>query len=535
MNLNFIFPPRTHPSYLPLGLATLSAIATEAGVAHSLVDLNIELWNHIASGSPQGRAARDFFTKGAEHFFAREVYQPQLMVQMEIKQEIDLLGQWAHQYVETGKGHPMLLQTLARQAQLASSFSPASKTFADNSSPAFIAISVMYPEQLDWALALSSFLKSEAGFRGNLLLGGALMSSLLIEEILQACPAIDAICTGEGEEALRGLITSGSYKQVCGWSYLETHGGNLAQIPMRIATHLDELPLADYRPLDINAYWNPTPVFAILASRGCQWRRCRFCAHNKSFGHYRQRCASSVCNEIESLNTLYGAQYFYLSDQYMTAEALREISLELLQRKLEVRFHIMARTLESYTPELLHLAASAGCCWISWGMESGSQRLLDLMGKGTNVEQSLQVIQNARQAGISNLLMMIFGTPGSTVEDLELTFNFMDEVYPSIDAMTSSAFVLFDQTPYARFPDKYGLLPEGREILYRLGEHVIHGSRLPFRRVGEEQPGESPLATEEVARWKKRRQFMGPVPLREQLCSEHFLIDAGGYSTRLGQ
>ena len=84
----------------------------------------------------------------------------------------------------------------------------------------------------------------------------------------------------------------------------------------------------------------------------------------------------------------------------------------IIASKLKCSFHIMARTLGSYTPALLEKAARAGCCWISWGMESGSQKLLDIMRKGTEVKTSAEVIKTASSFGISNLLMMIFGAPG---------------------------------------------------------------------------------------------------------------------------
>ncbi|MEG2074881.1 MAG: radical SAM protein, partial [Victivallaceae bacterium] len=267
---------------------------------------------------------------------------------------------------------------------------------------------------------------------------------------------VDAILTGEGEIAFELLLSGRELAQIPGCYFrvgdeINFSGNGVAPIDLGV------LPMPEFKQLIGNGYFNPRPVLPIYGCRGCKWRRCRFCAHNNSFGKYRQRPAVLLAQEMRRRAEEFGCRHFYMVDQYVDPFLLNDLSNAILELNVDCRFQVMARTIGEYTPSLLNKAARAGCCWISWGMESGSQRMLDLMNKGTQAATSLQVIKDAAAEGISNLLMMIFGAPGSDERALDDTFQFLDQAWPYIDGMTASAFVLFDQTDFGRRPGKYGL------------------------------------------------------------------------------
>ena len=140
------------------------------------------------------------------------------------------------------------------------------------------------------------------------------------------------------------------------------------QLPLPLET----LGAPDFEVFDLARYPNPTPVLPIVMSRDCSWRRCRFCAHNFSFGGYRIKPISQVVDELESLISRHGASHFYFADQYISAATLEKLSDEILQRNLSVRFHLMGRPTRDHTPKRLTKAADAGCRWISWGIETGN-------------------------------------------------------------------------------------------------------------------------------------------------------------------
>ena len=142
----------------------------------------------------------------------------------------------------------------------------------------------------------------------------------------------------------------------------------------------------------------------------------------------------------------------------------------------------------------------------------------------TRRETIARVLSNSYQAGIANLVMLIFGLPTSTEEDLNQTFCFIEDIYPQITAITASSFILFEGTSFAQRAQKFDLRITGREELFRIGDNRVHSFRLKFMRQTSSKELFLPSGPEEVSRWKQRRRWLGAVPFFETLCCEHFLI-----------
>lgn len=210
------------------------------------------------------------------------------------------------------------------------------------------------------------------------------------------------------------------------------------------------------------------------------------------------------------------------------------IADEIIRKNLDIRFQVMARPTSAFTPAVLTRLRRSGCVWISWGMESGSQRLLDLSGKGTHVANAKQVIEHTATAGISNLLMMLFGLPTSTDGDLDQTLAFMGDVYDDVDAFTSSSFVLFDGTAFARKAAELGLIVRGRRPLIQVDGMTIHDYRLSFGERAENGPSRPPRGPMEIAAWNQRRRWLGDPQIYESLVAEHYLLYAAARRTFLG-
>jgi hypothetical protein len=184
--------------------------------------------------------------------------------------------------------------------------------------------------------------------------------------------------------------------------------------------------------------------------------------------------------------------------------------------------------LAAYTPARLEKLAASGCRWISWGVETGSQRLLDLVHKGTQVPVIEQVLRDSHAAGISNLAMMIYGLPRSTPTDLQATFGLLERVYDQVDATTASAFALFEGTVFGRRAREFGLTVTGRQVELRVGPRAIHSGRLEFREQAEDGSLRPPCGPIEVAQWQHRRAWLGEPPFLEGLPCEHYLLYVSG-------
>lgn len=522
MRISLVFSPRTGPTYMPLGMACLAAVAARRGAELDLFDANLELWNHLCDSDMTLSAMRGFSRGPLEVFLNPEIYAAHWSAMPLARHRIDLLEKQARHYLAGETSEPELRSMLERHA----------RRLAKNT-PEIVAFSAMYLDQLPFILALAKFLTGELASGCRIVLGGAAMSALSPVELMQAAPFIDAILTGEGEVPFDALLAGRPWTEIPGCYF--RNGGEIVTAGKGIACDdLALLPMPDVDSLAVGGYFNPVPVMPIYGCRGCKWRRCRFCSHNNSFGRHRQRPAMAIAREMLARRERWGCRHFYVVDQYVDPVALNDLCDAILELELDCRFQVMARTIGEYTPALLNKAARAGCCWISWGMESGSQALLDLMNKGTRVDASLEVIKNAASEGISNLLMMIFGAPGTSTQYLDETCTFLDRAWPYIDGMTASAFVLFDQTEFGRRPERYGLEILGGNPFLRVGEAPIHDLKLRFRRDGESGRGESPLAAAEIELWERRKAWLPELPFYGRLCCEHYLLyaDAASASTR---
>jgi hypothetical protein len=207
---------------------------------------------------------------------------------------------------------------------------------------------------------------------------------------------------------------------------------------------------------------------------------------------------------------------------------------EILNQGLKIYFHIMGRPTDDYTPEVLQKLFTAGCRWISWGIESGSQRLLDISLKGTSAETIRRIITDSHQAGISNLLMMIFGLPTGTDEDFDATMDLLDDLVDSVDAMTASSFQLFEKTAFASQAKTFGLEITGREILFSSDHGTVHSNRLFYREKDKDGTTRPPRGPLELSQLERRRLWNKHDSIFQYLTCEHYLLYASHSIVRSG-
>ena len=519
MRAVLVFTPLANPTYVPLGISTLCEyIKANVPACHiRAVDLNLDLWHDTAGRSEQGCAFRDFMQGRNGDFYDRDLYDHHLATWVDLAQVHEQYARDSKIYLEAGILTVSLEPVLARCAK---------KVLADD--PELIGISVMYPRQVVFSLALAKYIS--AGFEGrvdvrpSIIFGGATISALRPEEILTACPFVDAVFSGEGEIGLQMLCEGQPYERIGGLAWRSE--GRVICNPKPDTIPLVRVPQPRFDGLDLNAYFTPRPVVPVIYSRGCKWRKCRFCAHNFSYSGYRKRENVQFVNYLSEMNANQGVRDFYFADQYVDAEDMELLSREILRRGLRIHFHIMGRPTDTYTPDILKTLSQAGCRWISWGVETGSQRLLDICGKGTQVQVIRRVLRDAHAAGISNLLMMIFGLPTSRDEDLKATLDFLDDAAPWVDDVTCSSFQLWEKTGFAANAAGYGLKVVEWDRFVTCPQGPIHSLRLEFREKGADgsyRPGRGAM---EVVQWQRRKKMARWHSIYDGLCCEHYLLYA---------
>lgn len=526
MRATFVFPPRSSPTYVPLGLASLVPCVRREAPTCSLqaLDLNLEAWEWVAQREDTGEGLLRFF-RDREAFYEEPSYRAHLQSWNRIRVRMGLLAREAVRYLASGSASQEFGQLLDDLVE---------RTLSTD--PELVGLSALFLEQVPFALALCHSIEERSRTRVSglqrgpdrkrpcLVLGGAALAALREDELLRACSYVDGILVGEGESGAVALCSGRPFTDVPGLVYRS--GAGIRRNKRSSTLSLHGLAPPDFSPFPLDRYFNPSPVLPVLFSRGCRWRKCRFCAHNASFAGYRKKSVRAFVDELEAYQRLHGARHFYLADQYVGAEDLDRVAQEILRRRLQVFFHVMGKPVEKHTPDRLDRLFEAGCRWICWGAESGSQRLLDLIHKGTRTKDMEDLIRNAAEAGISNLAMMIFGLPTSTDIDFRQTVRFLEGIYPSLQALSSSSFVLWEGTHFAGKAGLYGMRITGPQPFLTCGGGTVHSHRLRFLEASQDGSLHLPRGPMEIAEWESRRRWLGECSFLEHLPCEHYLLYA---------
>ncbi len=193
----------------------------------------------------------------------------------------------------------------------------------------------------------------------------------------------------------------------------------------------DSLPIAAFDLLpSLEPYYisvNHGKPFTILyTSKGCPFN-CMFCNVSKS--KLKLKSVDRIMEEIDYLKKNYNIRTISFFDESFTIDKRRVEELCRRIKKYKIKWYCNTRV-SLVDPQILKLMRDAGCRAISYGCESGSQKILDNVSKGITVEQSKNAINWTYKAGIKMHCSFIFGLPGETKETIDETFRFIRKTLP---------------------------------------------------------------------------------------------------------
>jgi Radical SAM superfamily len=317
-------------------------------------------------------------------------------------------------------------------------------------------------EQLVPCLTLARVIKEQAP-DATIILGGPLIPYIeeAFHHVDRAFSLVDFIVSGEGEvpllELLKQLEGPRQFHIVPSLTY-RTAEGRCVRTDRCPPIRATDSPLPDFADYDLDQYWIGARSLPYLSARGCYWNKCSFCSINSTYGPVtRQKPVPLVIDELKTLHDKYNCKIFEFSDEAIGPARMRQLSQAILDAGLEIYWFSLARVEKQFTPELLALAYRAGCRVISWGVESGSQRILDLMIKHTRREEALRALRVSHEAGIWNNIFIIIGYPGETEDDFRQSMSFVDEASDWIHSLVYGCFRLEKCTPVFESPTKFGV------------------------------------------------------------------------------
>ena len=312
-------------------------------------------------------------------------------------------------------------------------------------------------------------------------------------------PIFEVVGIGEGEEIMVDIAND--------------YPNNKRFYQKELERDLDKYPNPAYHLVDLESYkrtLNGKPALTILTSRGCPYR-CSFCGLPDHHKKMKTRSPEKVEEEIRFLKKEYGMDKFVFQDDTFTVNRRRLYHMLDLFEPLNIGFRAHGRSgLDTY--ETYVKLKKAGCETVAWGIESGSQKMLDLMNKDTTVEKNLQVIEWAKKAGLISRAFFVLGHPGETKETIEETKAFIERADP--DQFFVSNFVPYPGTDVWNNPEKYGIIKMNKDFTnYFQVDETGFGSRNIETR--ELSNGSFRKLEEDFRGWLKKREQRGELQAYE--------------------
>jgi len=304
------------------------------------------------------------------------------------------------------------------------------------------------------------------------------------EEILASEKAVDIIVRGEGEETIVEIAKQLPIGDVKGIAFRKDN--QIIQTANRpYIQDLDALPLPAYKLLPMEKY-NITGrnLLSIISSRGCPYQ-CPFCVASQMFGApFRARSPKKVLDEMEWLRDEYGAEGVAFQDDTLTFSKARalEICDGMIERKMKLPWGCGTRA-DAVTKDLVTKMSKAHCDEVMFGVESGCQRMRDLLKKKVTNEQCENAIKWTKEAGIFVTVSVILGYPGETRETLQESLDFVRRAEP--DDVWLCHATPFPGTELRELVKSYGWKMSDKWELYNTMNPIFEDPAFPAKDIAE--------------------------------------------------
>jgi len=286
---------------------------------------------------------------------------------------------------------------------------------------------------------------------------GGVFASLNAEHVKRQVPEVDFVCRGDGEQLILDLLERlDDPATVAGVTWQE-RDGTLRHNPGRpLDRNLDQWPFPDREslaidfvesmPLDVPVVLSHERFTTMQTSRGCPWP-CVFCdipVFNE--GKWRARSPAHVLAEMKQLERDgYGSVYFVDDHFLLQPKRIEALCKGIEAEGLALRWGCEGRV-DSVCMGLFPAMAQAHCRTLMFGIESGSQKILDRLKKGQTLAETTTAVGRAKQAGIEIVHgFFVVGSPDETEQDMRETFRFASRL--PLDTFAFNRLCVYRGTP----------------------------------------------------------------------------------------
>jgi len=285
---------------------------------------------------------------------------------------------------------------------------------------------------------------------------GGVFVTLNADLVKQQCPEVDFVCRGDGEQLILDLLDHlDDPEAVPGVTWMRD-GRVVSNAPRKLERNLDQWPFPDREglpldfvesmPLDVPVVLSMERFTTMQTSRGCPWP-CVFCdipIFNE--GKWRSRSAEHVIKEFEHLQANgYGSVYFVDDHFLLQPKRIEAICKGINEKNINIDWGCEGRV-DSVAQHLFPAMAKAHCRTLMFGIEAGTQKILDRLKKDQTLEDTVAAVKHAKRSGIEIVHgFFIVGSPDETVEDIAETFRFASRL--PVDTFGFNRLCVYRGTP----------------------------------------------------------------------------------------
>jgi radical SAM superfamily enzyme YgiQ (UPF0313 family) len=253
---------------------------------------------------------------------------------------------------------------------------------------------------------------------------------------------VDFLILGEGElsftKLLNTLAQDKPLKDVPGLVFRD-NGRVVKTGASPLLSDLDTLPHPARELVPYEKYTSIlspyNPITTIFTSRGCPYK-CTFCNRPHLGKRFRARSHEDVVDEMVRCKEM-GIKYTLVYDDTFTIDKKRVLDIceRLIKERVGMHWDIRARV-DTVNKHMLRKLKTAGCTGIHYGVESGSERILEILNKRISLSLVADVFKETRRAGLKTLAYFMIGCPTETLDEIKMTFNLARKLEPDYVHMT---------------------------------------------------------------------------------------------------
>ena len=336
------------------------------------------------------------------------------------------------------------------------------KPAIEEEKPDVIGISIALSQQLFSSMTFCSMIKEQFPSI-HITIGGNTVTRLrdVLPETSSLFSLFDTVIMYEGETAFLQLInaigTDRDFSTIPNLIYKDSAGIHTSTVTT--AENMSTLPPPDFEGLPLDKYFVPDKILSYLATRGCYWGKCEFCDHGEGYtAGYRAKNIDQIIEEINYLKNRYHVNYFHFPDESYPPALFKKLTQKLIESNLQISWSTHLRFEEGLLDnKVWEDAERSGCRFLHMGFETGSERVLRLMGKATTTKQIQQSLEFSSRNGIWNHVMGFFGFPGETYEDAKSSMLFLENNKEHIHSIGFGTFDLTKYSPVMKNAEKFGV------------------------------------------------------------------------------